>query len=338
MRKFLTDLWIQCKELLWPNDYFAWQTLLWLSIFSLIIGAAVDYLEPGDGVSPVVHVLGTLSWVFFTASIWWALSKHPVKVYGFSISPWITGALLCVFVFRPFTPTRFRWALSSWPVLSTGIMALPYFVGWDLERKKPKEPEQQKLVMTTLVTLLLSSWIMFHFRVQDWVTNYPSLLVNGLNRSGFVYDFIADDRSSQTQGALLLTSTSNAIADELNGLPWYQTERWLFNRQERMGAISQRMLRSLYSPDEEIFWNLIVPPPKPSGEGYSLELKANWLGPVAKDDGFFLETSCKIMPEERVRSVPVQENEPPQTSQLTVVTCEEQAPEVQWIKSQPTTS
>ncbi|MEL6815084.1 MAG: DUF5357 family protein [Cyanobacteria bacterium J06598_3] len=327
------DIAAQMRELLWPKQYFAWQTLLLLSLFSLIVTAAIEYLTAGQAVF-IGQVLTTLSWVFFTAAIWWRLSDEPVKVMGFSISPWITGALLCVFVFRPWTPTRFRWALSSWPLLSTGIMALPYFVGWELELKKIKDKDFQKLLMTTLVTMLLTSWIMFHFRVQDWVTNYPSLLVNGLERSQFVYDFVGAERSQQPQGVPLLESTAAAIGDELNGQPWYQTERWLFNRQTRMERISQRMLGSLYAPNEKKFWRLVVPVPRRLEDGYLLTLRANWLGPVAQDDGFYLEKSCRIMPVTRVRPVPVEPDQPAPTAQVTTVTCDEALPSVKWIKAE----
>ncbi|NJM99909.1 MAG: DUF5357 domain-containing protein [Phormidesmis sp. RL_2_1] len=292
MPEMFQELSTQIRDLLWPKDFFAWQTLLLLSVFSLVIAASIDALP--DSSPLTIEVLSTLSWIFFTSAIWWALTKNPVKVGNFSISPWITGAVLCLFLFRPWIDTRFRWALSSWPLISTAVMALPDFVKWDLQVKLPKKETQQLLIMTLLINLLLSSWILFYFRVQDWVSHYPSLLVSSLDASEFVYDLARTERTQQSQGVPLLEGTAEAIEGELTDLPWYQTERWLYTRQSRLEEITQRMLTNLSAPDEQVFWRMAVPEPQRLGEGYRLVLRATWLGPVSQDAGFFLEKSCKI--------------------------------------------
>lgn len=341
MQEAFRDISNQMREWLLPKQYFAWQTLLLLSLFSILMAAALESVDEGNPFA--VRMLSNLSWIFLTSAIWWALDKNPVRVNGFSISPWITGAVLCFFLFKPWMDDdRLRWAISSWPMVSTIIMGLPDFVEWDLNFHLPKSRQQQRLIMTTLVNLLLTSWILFHFRVQDWVTNYPSLLVSDLDNSAFVYDFLGSDRQQEPQGVPLLEGMADAIEGELNNLPWYQTERWLYTRQSRLEGISQRMLQALYAPDEKIFWRLAVLPPRRLGDGYALTLKANWLGPVDEGEGFFLQKTCKIMPIERVRAVPGQptapstaddESRPPSTSQFTAVTCDENLPEVQRIEA-----
>jgi hypothetical protein len=343
VQEIFQDVTTKLKTLLWPDRYFAWQTLLLLSLFSLLMAAALDAIAGPNEVPFSVDVLSTLSWIFFTAAIWWALEdQDPIKINDFSLSPWITGIVLCLFLFRPLSDNRFRWAFSTWPLISTAIMALPDFVNWKLEFKLPSKPQtRQRLIMTLLVNLVLSSWILFYFRVQDWVNNYPSLLVSGLENSAFVDDF-ATDRDPQSQGVPLLTNMADAIKDELNGQPWYQTERWLYARQDRLMAISQRTLKTFSAPAEQVFWQMRVAQPRRVGEGYLLTMRADWLGPVAHDEGFFLEKTCKITPADRVRSVPNQPsnqspNQPPATSpatsQTTVVDCGEEVPMVQWIKA-----
>ncbi|MGB3296089.1 MAG: DUF5357 family protein [Phormidesmis sp.] len=336
------DISRQARELFLPKHYFSWQTLLFLSLFSILMAAALESTEEGSIFA--VRLLSNLSWIFLTSAIWWALHKNPVRVGGFSISPWITGAVLCFFLFRPWMDDdRLRWAISSWPMVGVVIMALPDFVEWDLQFHLPNSREQQRLIMTTLINLLLTSWILFHFRVQDWVTNYPSLLVNALGNSAFVSDFSGSERQRQSQGGLLLEGMADAIKGELDDQPWYQTERWLYTRQNRLEGISQRMLATLDAPDEKIFWRLAVPEPRRLGDGYALTLRANWLGPVADGEGFYLEKTCKIMPVARARSVPGQparpssgaaaEDRPQATSQATAVTCPEDPPEVEWVKA-----
>ena len=341
MQDGFRDISKQARDLFLPDRYFAWQTLLLLSLFSVLMAAALESTGEDNGFA--IWLLSNLGWIFLTAAIWWALHKNPVRVNGFSISPWITGAVLCFFLFKPWMDDdRVRWAISSWPMSGVIIMALPDFVEWDLKFHWPKSREQQRLIMTTLINLLLTSWILFHFRVQDWVTRYPSLLVNELDSSAFVFDFSGSERPPQSQGVPLLEGMADAIQGELDDQPWYQTERWLYTRQARLERMSQRMLGALYAPDEQRFWRLTVPEPRRLGDGYALTLRANWQGPVAEGEGFYLEKTCRIMPVERARPASAQparppseanENQLPATSQLTVVTCPEELPEVEWVKA-----
>ncbi len=342
------------QGLLLPDKYFAWQTLLLLSLFSWLVAIAIRAME--DQETLLVNFLSTLSWIFLTSAIWWALDENKVKVWGFSISPWITGAVLCLFAFHPWEESeRFRWALSSWPLVSVAIAVLPDFFSWELEFSLPKKDKRPSLVMMLLINLLLTSWILFFFRVQDWVNNYPSLLVSKLNNSAFVYDFVAErDPNTHAQGIPLLEGTAAAITGELADLPWYQTERWLYTRKNHLEDIAQRMNDNLEAPDEKVFWRIEVPEPRRLGEGYLLTLRADWLGPVEGNRSFHVEKSCKITPIDRVRPVPTTApssdlNNPNssatspeaaaaaqrnrqniQVSKVTVVDCGEDAATVQW--------
>lgn len=330
MQEIFRDISGQMRTLFWPDRYFAWQTLLLLSLFSLVVATALESLSSADDPFQV-ELLSTLSWIFLVSAIWWALAENPVVVGGFSISPWITGAVLCLFLFEPWSGNdRLRWSISSWPLISTTIKALPYFVNWELEFQLPASRDRSQLVLVLLINLLLTSWILFYFRVQDWVTNYPSLLVSDLDTSAFVTDFNSD-RNQQSQGVPLLESTADAIARELNGQPWYQTERWLYTRQARLEAISQRTANAFSAPTEKVFWQIEVPELKRSGEGYLLRLQARWLGPVSRDQSFFLEKACKILPKDSARPAPAEADQPPPTSQTTTVDCGEEPPVVQWL-------
>ena len=346
MQEIFQDITTQIRELLWPKQYFAWQTLLLLSVFSILMAVALETIEgfeQGDTRTIPVRLLINMSWIFFTSAIWWALAEEdPIKINKFSLSPWITGAVLCLFLFRPWTEFRFRWALSLWPVISTGVMALPKFVNWELKFKPPRSDVQRTLVFTLLVNLMISSWIVFSFRVQDWMSNYPSLLMGDMADSAFLQDF-EPERDRPSQGALLLNRTADAIKDDLSGQPWYQTERWLFTLQSQLDDISQRMIPSLDAPEEVIFWQMEVPQnPRSIGDGYFLDLRAVWTGPVSSKGVFFVEKTCKIMPQERVRptvqtetpdtETDTEKKKPLPTTQVTTVTCSEELPREQWIK------
>lgn len=333
MADFFNDLQKQARELLLPSQYFAWQTLLLLSLFSIVVAALLE--APEDSFS--VNLLTTLSWIFFTCAVWWALSKNEneIKPFGssYSISAWVTGAVLCTFLFMAREEPNFRAALCSWPLISTTIKALPHFITWELEPHWPKKKDRPMLVMTLLVNLILTGWIVFYFRVQDWVDNYPSLLANDLSNSAFVTDLGTGDRSrnNENQGSRLLNSTADAIYGELNDQPWYQTERWLYTRQDRLEAISEEMVRTFSAPEERVFWRMQVPDLKRlADEGYLLTLRANWVGPVAGTRQMRLEKTCKILPMDKVRPIAIREDEEPPIYKSTEVQCEEDTPRVQW--------
>ena len=331
MSNFFDDLQKQARALLWPSQFFAWQTLLLLSLFSLLVAAILDAPEGSFSVG----LLTTLSWIFFTCAVWWALSKNEteVKLAGtdYSVGAWVTGAVLCTFLFLSRDEPHWRWAVCTWPLISTTIKALPHFVTWELIPHWPKKKDRPMLVLTLLVNLILTSWIVFNFRIQDWMENYPSLLANNFSKSAFVTDFRGNDPEQQpeTQGERLLDSTADAIYRELNDQPWYQTERWLYTRQDRLEAISQDMVRTFSAPKEKVFWRMQVPDLKRlSDEGYLLTLRANWMGPSADIQPLKLEKTCKIVPVDKVRSVPIKADEEPPVSKFTEVRCDEKVSKV----------
>ncbi|MGD1900145.1 MAG: DUF5357 family protein [Phormidesmis sp.] len=330
MEDIIQDLQKQARSILVPTGYFTPQTLLLLSIFSLFIAAALEYTEGPEFAA--IRVLTTMSWIFFTVAVWWALSQaKDLTIYGFKVYPWIVGIVLCCFLFRPWrSEDRLRWAVSTWPLISTGVMALPMFISWDLKLKQLKNKAKKMLITTTLVNLLLSSWIVFHFRVQDWVLSYPSLLVRGTSDSAFIYDFVVD-REQPSQGVELLDRMTDEIASQLTGQPWYQAERWLYTRQPRLEAIYQDALNALESPDESLFWRLNVAEPRQVDEAYWLDLRADWAGPVARNGEFYLEKSCKIFPVNQPRAVARQDDEPQPMTQIAQVNCGEDSPTEQFV-------
>ncbi|MEL7334405.1 MAG: DUF5357 family protein [Cyanobacteria bacterium J06560_2] len=333
MEEIIQDLNKQARALLVPKAYFTPQTLLLLSLFSLLIAAALEYTA-GAGF-PAIRLLTNFSWIFFTVSVWWSLSRvKNLTIYGFKIYPWIVGALLCTFWFHPWrNEDRLSWAISSWPLISTGVMALPIFVSWDLKLKKLNDKTKKSLITTLLVNLLLSSWIVFHFKVQDWVLNYPSLLFSNTQDSQFIYDF-TPERERSSQGGVLLERMAEDIFRDLTDQPWYQAERWLYTRKPRLETLFQDSLDALDSPAEKVFWQLDVAEPRQVDEAYWLDLKATWTGPVRYEGEFYLDKSCKIFPVDRPRAIAQQADEPQPVGKVAQVNCGENVPTEKFVKSQ----
>ncbi|NEP17672.1 MAG: DUF5357 domain-containing protein [Leptolyngbya sp. SIO4C1] len=288
----------QVRILITPTQYFAWQTLLLLSLFSWLL-AVIAQITGAEELT--VNILSTGSWLFLTISVWWALAKNPVRVFDVNISPWITGAIFCTFLFNPWTEERFEWALSSWPMISTLIAVLPKFVNkrWD-GFVLPPQKDRQRVALTLLVNLLLTGWILFFFRVQTWVGDYPSLLADDFSQSSFVSQF-GERLELPPQGRALLEDAALALNQQLDGVPWARVERWLVNIDDGIQSLAREA--DMSAQKEVVFWRLTAPLPEATGDGYQLRLRAQWLGPTSYENGYYLERVCTIRPQSQPRVV-----------------------------------
>lgn len=278
------------RGLVTPPSYLSWQTFLLLSLFSW---AMATLAEAQSSTVLTVNLLSTGSWMFLIIAIWWGLTLNPIEVGYFSISPWITAAVICVFVFRPWTPERLQWAMAFWPVVATTLVAIPRFCDWKLNWSIPKPGVRQYLIILLLVNLLLSSWIMFYFRIQHWFNDYPTLMAENLDNSAFVYRFGADTDNG-SQASLVLNSASQNLIKQLDDAPWPRVERWLLNLDDGLQLMTENI--PLNALKEEVFWGLDAPRPKSFSNGYQINLRANWLGPSANQNGYYLEKVCTILP------------------------------------------
>ena len=277
-----------------PPQYFSWQTIVLLGLFSWLTSLLAAVVEA----APFTRtLLGLFSLLFFAIGVGWALTKHPIKFLGVSLGPWITGAILCAFVFTPWGDGNLGAAAVSWPLVSVLVAAIPHFLTWNLGFKTPPIPIRQELILLLLLNLLFSSWIEFSFLIQNWLQDYPSLIMDNFERSGFVY-VIPNNEVRISQGDILLDTSATTIKNTLNEMPWPDLERWLLNIDERIIPIGVDARDRLTKPAEKDFWELQAETPPGSystpSASYDLKLKAVWLGPASKPDGYYLEKACRI--------------------------------------------
>lgn len=324
MIELIKEIFGQIRDLLSPKQYFAWQTILLLSLFSWFMAVMAE--STGAQVA-TVNLLSTASWMFLTIALWWGLSQNPPtlfdqtpEIFGFTLGPWITGAVMCIFLFNPWTEARLRLAVVSWPVVATLVAALPRFLNWKLEFKAPKPDSRQPLLLMLLVNLLLMSWLMFHFLVQDWLQAYPSLTAEAIDNSAFVYQ-VRNPDTQASQGIPLLNNAADLLKAELDNAPWPRVERWLLNLDEGMNRLATQV--DIVAVRERDFWSLDAPAPVEASNGYQLRLRANWLGPTAQASGHFYEKVCTIVP--RQANTPSDPTQPREVTPVAQVTCESEA-------------
>ena len=292
MIKLLQTLWGWISDIVFPKDYYAWQTLIYLGFFSFAM-SWVARLAVGQGIT--VNIIATAGWIFFALGIGWLLENAKVRLFGLPVAPWVMGAIVCIYFFG--LVPRLTWAngFMVWPLVSVAIVAIPQFLTWELRPKLPPPLIRQQLILLLLVALLLSNWFQFYFRLQSWLDDYPSLLADDFSRSGFVVK-LPDQGEDQARGIVLLTRTEIEIKAALEDTPWPHVERWLLNLDEQLMGIEDKVMTSLDSSEEADLWQLNGVARGGASNSYTLTLMASWSGPSAIKEGYYLEKICTVQP------------------------------------------
>jgi hypothetical protein len=317
MIKLLQQIWERLSVIIFPDDYYSWQTLIYLGFFSFAMSwVALLLVDRGW----TVNIIATSGWLFFGLGIGWLLEERQVQVYGMPLAPWVMGAIFCTFSFGTFGG-RWSTALMIWPLVSVAIAVIPQFLDWKLRPTLPSSDVRQQLILLTLIGLLLSNWFQFYFRLQDWFTDYPSLLADDFGRSGFVFRMSLAPRE-QAQGVTLLTVAQTKVEESLDGTPWPFIERWLKNLDEQVVRLEQNVLSEVDLSEERDMWRLQARPRTTDDDGYALDLMAVWSGPASMETGYYHEKTCLIQPQFPPEVETDGDNLPQQVTPLAEVTCE----------------
>ncbi len=252
-------------------------------------------------------VLTNFGWIFLIIGVhWWTTSANQLRVgyseaerkEGFPLSPWITGALVSLYLFGAGTGEIRREALIYWPTISAVIAAMPDFLGENSDgglmfRKAPQN-KRQNIVILFGTQFLLSCWLQFNFVLQDWLVQYPSLVFDDVRQSAFVVKSLGAS-SAKPRGAVILEAMEPKLKDQLEAKPWSEVERLLL-KEERVNLINtiQKQATKQVSPiDEDQLW-VVNSDISSRKSGYNLNLLANWQGPRAKAKENSLVKSCQI--------------------------------------------
>jgi hypothetical protein len=289
------------KDFFIPSSYFSWKTMIYLSLFSWLM----SWLAFGLGATRfTVMLLTSFSWLFLAFGVGWGLDDNDVKLFGIPLAPWVAGAILCGFIFGLIPGDQQELAFVTWPLISAAIIIAPQFFTWDGKVKVPPPIKRQQVILIFLISLLLSSWLQFYFRLQNWFVDYPSLMAENFDASGFVYR-VPGRPLPLSDGVALLSLTESALRQELDNRPWSGVERWLLNINDQLVNLRREVRDRLTSPTrEQRFWRINVQPVTASN-GYDLRLQAIWEGPTADPEGYYLERTCRLSQVNRPAAAPL---------------------------------
>jgi hypothetical protein len=291
IRKFFEELTKPIRSIKW----FSWETLLCLSLFSWLVSLAVSS-------EVLAETLARIAWVFLTLGTAWALKETKFEIFGLTIylGPWVTGALVVGFVFEGL-PNEWTLRLTTWPLVSAAIALTPKFTkhGWDLinptiaERQKLAN-DRQELILISLFSILLSCWFQFHFLLQDWVRQYPTLLAEDFAHSGFVFK-LSVGNPPLSRGAQMLGAIDSVLQQSFANLRWEEIERRLSRIDDYTNEWQQQAIARLPPAGraEDQVWDLQaqILPGEPE---YTARFREFWAGPSSRPEGFYAERTCLI--------------------------------------------
>jgi hypothetical protein len=292
---------------------FSWPTFILLSVFSCYMSLlATGFTQ---------ELIAFFGWIFFILGVNWGTTENAIKIGDIYLSPWITGALVSLFIFGQPTGEFSSEALVFWPPISAVIAAVPLSFGspeGKTKFKMPKSDIRQKLVILFGTQFLFSCWFQFYFVIQNWLNQYPTMLLDDFTRSAFVVRVGDRDEKELPRGALMLNLMAPQLEQALEDKPWSQVERWLLReeRPARIEAIAQEVKQVVAPLEEDSLWQL-TSDISSSDSGYILELQAVWNGPRSQANPYVISKPCEInqvlvQPDAAIDPVDAQLSPPPE--------------------------
>ncbi|MDZ7957728.1 MAG: septal junction protein FraD [Aulosira sp. DedQUE10] len=298
LTNFISDIYAGIKKLFIPKRAYAWQTLIYLSVFSWAISF---FATP-----PIKDTIAFFGWLFLIAGTAWYTTDDPLRVPGtfMPVGAVITGFLVSVFAFgqqdnNGITPNT----IVLWPTISALITAVPEFfegTGTDSKAQIPKPEDRQNIIVLLASCMVLSCWLQFYFVVNNWVDKYPSLLSDNFKNSAFVIRTEIPTRISPN-GALILREIRPRLERQIDKQPWSEVEKWLQNANANLVNLTQQVIQDkrLKQKEEKDLWRIEprISNPNPSKKDeYILDILSIWTGPSSDRRGYYLKQSCQIRP------------------------------------------
>ncbi|MBD2451187.1 DUF5357 domain-containing protein [Nostoc sp. FACHB-152] len=292
--KFTEDIYARIRKILVPPQAYAWQTLIYLSVFS----GFLSYFATGY----IRDTIAFFGWLFLIAGTAWYTTDDPVRVPGtyMPVGAVITGFLVSVFAFGNQQDVITPRTIVLWPTISALITAIPEFIeGNDTSSKAqiPKPEARQRIIILVGSCMLLSCWLQFYYVTDKWLTEYPSLLSENFQRSAFVRRTDIVTEKVPRNGVLILDKLQPIVEQQIDGKPWSQVEKWLKDVDVNVTNLGRGVIeKNLGAYEEKALWRVEPRVDNIKSTGYKLDLLSIWLGPTARKQGYYFIKTCRIDP------------------------------------------
>ncbi|QFS49347.1 septal junction protein FraD [Nostoc sphaeroides] len=290
--KFAEGLYAGIRKVLVPPKAYSWQTFIYLSVFSWVVSYfAIGYIK---------DIIAFFGWLFLIAGTAWYTTEDPLRVPGtfMPVGAVITGFLVSVFAFGNQQDIITPRTIVFWPTISALITAIPEFIeGNDTDAKAriPKPEDRQRIIILVASSMLLSCWINFHFVMNNWFQQYPSLQADTF-RTSTVLVSTEKRLKIPRNGAIILEKLQPIVVEQIAQRPWSEVEKWLLDAKQRVGTLGRGIIqKNLGKYEEKELWR-IEPRVANTKSGYILDLLSIWIGPSSNPRGYYLKKACRIEP------------------------------------------
>lgn len=290
--KFAEGFYAGIRKLLVPPKAYSWQTFIYMSVFSWVL----SYFATGY----IKDIIAFFGWLFLIAGTAWYTTEDPLRVPGtfMPVGAVITGFLVSVFAFGDQRDVITPRTIVFWPTISALITAIPEFIeGNDTDAKAriPKPEDRQRIIILVASSMLLSCWIQFHFVMDNWLRQYPSLQADTFKHSTFVVRTEESVKIPQN-GVVILEKLQPMVIEQIAQRPWSEVEKWLLDAKQRVGNLGRGVIqKNLGKYEEKELWR-VEPRVANTKSGYILDLLSIWIGPSSNPRGYYLKKSCRIEP------------------------------------------
>lgn len=293
VQQFFKSFWEHTR----PRSFYSWQSALGLSLLAWLLSLLTQRPDT-VGVPWSVHsILTNFGWVFLIIAMGWFTTINPPRFLGLSLGPWLTGILVCLFLFiRGEGIVWTRAALVSWPLVSMAIAAFPEFIKIDSGFEVPRKvPTRQWLMTLLLANLVLTCWLFLGFRIQDWLAEYPGLKGELFDRSAFVIRS-QPSQPDYSRGVEILNQMVQQVRENTEGRTMDEIERWLFEVQRNPKLLRDAVMARLTEMNQgrrldQSFWQVEMGIGEPE---YQLTLGARWQGPRSMQQGYVVQQVCQV--------------------------------------------
>ena len=288
LTKLTNNLWETNKKIqkaMIPPKVVHWKTPLLLSIFLalLTVGAVTD--------RDTRALLFDMSWLFFTLSMGLLTSQQPFVINRVSLSPWVTSILIGLWLLIRLPSDKKEIAWISGPLIAVVVLAIIEVWKSESKREGIRSLVRPQFLMITLVHLLFSCWFGFHFLIQGWIQQYPSVLSQDWE-SDYVVRF-QQPTINRSRGVVILNAMERYLQNEARTKPWAQVEQMLIDIDNERFFLKNQALQKIRLVPEDARWDVktsIV-----QGESrYQLEMQATWLGLVFRPEIYSFTKSCEV--------------------------------------------
>lgn len=286
MIKFLNKANVFFRKNLLPPQLIHWKTAILIGIFLLLMSA----LETKN--QNLKNILIDSSWLLITIGVGWRTNQPPFVIRGISISPWIIGALISIFLSGKLPLNRQSLAIIFWPLISVCLAAIIRFIQSGAKLQNPLPLVRPIFLIIILTHVLISCWLAFHFIIQGWLEEYPSLLAEDFSKSGFVISLKAPTLTN-SRGMLMIKLMEQQLNIKTCNQSWEKVEEWLISMSRKEIFMRNEIFKKIPHLRENSHWKLETQIIQGQSR-YQIKLLAIWDGPSTKPGGYTMSKSCEV--------------------------------------------